>query len=317
MHVLIVEDEETLAGLIQEALGHENITSDTVGDGAQALKKIQSGNYQMIILDLNLPVLTGLEVIRTLREEGNRIPVIMVTGMRAVDDRVAGLEAGADDYITKPFSLDELLARVRALMRRREMDRAEPLKVDEKVLGPTKRKMARGATEKSGIGFVIEQRKLAAIMFTDIVGYTALMSKDEGKALQMLDRNRKVLKFIIQQFRGEWLKEIGDGTLSSFQSAVDAVNCALEVQRSLKDDPDLSLRIGIHVGDVVVKASDIFGDGVNVASRIEPLAEPGGVCISEKVYDEIKNKPDIKAVLLGERKLKNVDRLITVYSLTG
>ncbi len=94
-------------------------------------------------------------------------------------------------------------------------------------------------------------RKLAAIMFTDIVGYTALMGKDEEQALQLLKKNRTLLKPIIEQFRGEWLKEMGDGTLSSFGSAVDAVNCALAIQQVLKDDPDLKLRIGIHIGDVV------------------------------------------------------------------
>lgn len=162
-----------------------------------------------------------------------------------------------------------------------------------------------------------EQRKLAAIMFTDIVGYTALMSKDEQKALQVLQKNRDVLKPLIKQFNGEWLKEMGDGTLSSFNSAVEAVNCALEIQRTLKDDPGFKLRIGIHVGDVIFSGGDVFGDGVNVASRIEPLAETGGICVSERVYEDLQNKPDITAVLLGEKRLKNVGHPVKVYALTG
>ncbi len=159
-------------------------------------------------------------------------------------------------------------------------------------------------------------RKLAAIMFTDIVGYTALMSQDEEKALQLLQHNRELLKPLIRQFRGEWLKEIGDGTLSCFASAVDAVNCALVIQRTLKDDPDLSLRIGIHVGDVVFEEGDVFGDGVNVASRIEPLAEPGCICVTEQVYDAIRNKPGIETAFLGEKTLKGVDRPVKVYAVT-
>ena len=159
-------------------------------------------------------------------------------------------------------------------------------------------------------------RKLAAIMFTDIVGYTALMSQDEEKALHLLQKNRALLKPIIEQFRGEWLKEIGDGTLSCFASAVDAVNCALVIQRTLKDDPDLSLRIGIHVGDVVFEEGDVFGDGVNVASRIEPLAEPGCICVTEQVYDAIRNKPGIETAFLGEKTLKGVDRPVKVYAVT-
>jgi len=159
-------------------------------------------------------------------------------------------------------------------------------------------------------------RKLAAIMFTDIAGYTALMSHDEEKALQLLQKNRELLKPIIEQFRGEWLKEMGDGTLSSFASAVDAVNCALVIQRTLEGDPDLGLRIGIHIGDVVFERGDVFGDGVNVASRIEPLAEPGCICVSEQVYDAIRNKPGIEATFLGEKKLKGVDRPVKVYEVT-
>ena len=161
------------------------------------------------------------------------------------------------------------------------------------------------------------QRKLAAIMFTDIVGYTALMGRDEEKALQLLHENRDLIKPLIQSHRGEWLKEMGDGTLSSFASAVEAVNCALEIQQSLKDDPDLSLRIGIHIGDVVFEEGDVFGDGVNVASRLEPLAAPGGICVSGRVYDDIRNKPDIKTVYLGEQSLKNVDHPVKVYALSG
>ncbi|MFC1553376.1 adenylate/guanylate cyclase domain-containing protein [candidate division KSB1 bacterium] len=162
-----------------------------------------------------------------------------------------------------------------------------------------------------------EKRKLAAIMFTDIVGYTALMSKDEHKALEVLQRKRDTLKPLIAQYNGEFLKEIGDGTLSSFHSAVEAVTCAIEVQRSLKDEPDFKIRIGIHIGDVVIQKGDIFGDGVNIASRIEPLAAPGGICISEKVYDDVRNKSEIVTVLIGERELKNVGRPLKIYALTS
>ena len=160
-------------------------------------------------------------------------------------------------------------------------------------------------------------RKLTAVMFTDIVGYTVLMSKDERKALQVLQRNLDTLKRCVKKFNGDWLKEMGDGTLSSFASAVDAVNCAMDIQHRLMDDPDLTVRIGIHIGDVVVKEGDIYGDGVNVASRIEPLAEPGGICITERIYDDIRNRPNIETTFLGEKSLKNVDRPIKVYAITG
>ncbi|MFC1552031.1 tetratricopeptide repeat protein [Candidatus Latescibacterota bacterium] len=161
-----------------------------------------------------------------------------------------------------------------------------------------------------------KHRKLAAIMFTDIVGYTSLMSKDEQKAFQILQKNRDTQKPHIKKFNGELLKEIGDGTLSCFSSAVDAVYCAMEIQRSLKNESEFSLRIGIHVGDVVFSEGDVFGDGVNVASRIENLAEPGGICVSDQVYINISNQHDIHGIFLGAKTLKNVDHAIRIYAIT-
>jgi len=111
-----------------------------------------------------------------------------------------------------------------------------------------------------------DQRKLAAVMFTDIVGYTTLMSKDEQKALKILQKNRDLQKSLAKKHNGEFLKEMGDGTLLCFQSALDAVRCAMEIQESIKDDPDLKLRIGIHLGDNVFKKADVFGHGVKVTS---------------------------------------------------
>ena len=160
-----------------------------------------------------------------------------------------------------------------------------------------------------------QQRKLAAIMFTDIVGYSALMGRDEEKAIQLLHKNRDLLKPLIKEHRGDWLKEIGDGTLSSFTSAVEAVKCALDIQKILKDEPEQILRIGIHIGDVVFEEGDVFGDGVNVASRIGPLAEPGGICVSERVFDDIRNQVDIQTRPLGQKNLKGISRPIGVYAL--
>jgi hypothetical protein len=108
---------------------------------------------------------------------------------------------------------------------------------------------------------------------------------------------------------------MGDGTLLCFQSALDAVQCAQKIQKSVSDDPDLNLRIGIHLGDIVFKDGDVFGDGVNVASRIEHLAEVGGIFISGQVYDAVRNKPGIKAVFVGEKMLKNISHPVKIYTL--
>jgi TolB-like protein/class 3 adenylate cyclase/Tfp pilus assembly protein PilF len=160
-------------------------------------------------------------------------------------------------------------------------------------------------------------RELAAIMFSDIAGYTAIMGRDERKALRALDDHRDLLRTILPRFNGRLVGEIGDGTLSSFHSALDAVNCARAAQAALQDDSSLKLRIGIHLGDVVFSNNTVLGDGVNVASRIHALALPGAICISANVYDEIRNKPEFQVKDLGEQKFKNVDRPIRVYSLVA
>ena len=161
------------------------------------------------------------------------------------------------------------------------------------------------------------KRKLAAIMFTDMVGYTSLMQDDEPKARELIESQREIITPLVKKHDGEVLQYVGDGTFCTFNSAIEAVNCAIEIQLALLTVEGINLRIGIHVGDVVSKGEEIYGDGVNVASRLEPLAEPGGILISERVYDDIRNQPDMDAEFLGEKSLKNVDRPIKIYCLTG
>ncbi len=152
-------------------------------------------------------------------------------------------------------------------------------------------------------------------MFSDVVGYTAIMGRDEHAALRALDAHRELLRTLLPKFNGRMVGEIGDGTLTSFHSAIEAVNCAREVQASLQDQPELKVRIGIHLGDVVFSNNTVLGDGVNVASRIHALAAPGGICVSANVYDEIRNKPGTRLKDLGEQRLKNVSRPIRVYQI--
>ena len=161
----------------------------------------------------------------------------------------------------------------------------------------------------------MSSRQLAAIMFTDIVGYTALMGKDERKAFDLLKKNRQVQKPIIEHFNGRWLKEIGDGVLASFNSVSDAVYCAATIQKSCENHHDLNLRIGIHLGEVVFEGDDVFGDGVNIASRLEPLAPVGGILVSESVHNNLLNKSNIELTYIDEKDLKNVRRPVKVYQV--
>ena len=152
-------------------------------------------------------------------------------------------------------------------------------------------------------------------MFTDMVGYTALMQKDEDEARKLIERHRAHMKPFVEKHGGEIIQYVGDGTFCRFDSAIEAVNSALEIQKVLEMEPEINLRIGIHIGDVVVKGDEVYGDGVNVASRIEPLAESGGICVSGQVYDNIKNQPEMETVFLGEKNLKNITGPIMVHRI--
>ena len=158
-------------------------------------------------------------------------------------------------------------------------------------------------------------RQLAAIMFTDIVGYTALMGTDEQKAFELLDKNRQIQKPIIEQFNGKWIKELGDGVMASFHTVSDAVNAAIKIQQSCNAAKEFQLRIGIHLGEVVFENDDVFGDGVNVASRIQSIAHPGSVFISEAVHNSISNKKDFQTKFVKEEKLKNVKEPLKIYQV--
>ena len=158
-------------------------------------------------------------------------------------------------------------------------------------------------------------RQLAAIMFTDIVGYTALMGNDEQKAFAILNKNRALQKPIIEEYNGRWIKELGDGILASFNTVSDAVNAALKIQEACAAANDFQLRIGIHLGEVVFENEDVFGDGVNIASRIQATASPGCIYISESVYHNISNKKDILTKFVKEETLKNVKEPIKIYEV--
>jgi adenylate cyclase len=172
------------------------------------------------------------------------------------------------------------------------------------------------------LGFSLPEgeRKLAAIMFTDIVGYTSLTQKNETVAMELLGEQRTLVRPILLRHGGREVKTIGDAFLIEFESALEAVRCAFDLQQSLHElnsdrpiDRKIFLRIGVHLGDVIHTQNDVYGDAVNIASRIEPLATPGGACISEQVYDHVKNKSDFQLLSIGKKELKNVGEQIEVF----
>jgi len=162
-----------------------------------------------------------------------------------------------------------------------------------------------------------QTRQLAAIMFTDISGYTALMGNDEQKAYDILRKNRALQKPIIEEFNGRWIKELGDGVLASFNTVSDAVNAAFKIQQQCNVAKEFQLSIGIHQGEIIVEDGDIYGDAVNVASRIQTLGVPGSVLFSKKIKDEIHNKTKVQTVSLGSFEFKNVEEPLEVFALSS
>ena len=166
------------------------------------------------------------------------------------------------------------------------------------------------------------ERKLAAILCADVYGYSRLMGEDEEATLRTLTSHRKLIDSQIEQHHGRFVNSAGDSVLAEFASVVEAVNCAVEIQAGLKAEnaslaPErrMEFRIGVNLGDVMVEGDQIHGDGVNVAARLESLAEPGGIYISRTVHENIRNKLPLNCEDLGEQALKNIAEPVRVYRI--
>lgn len=166
------------------------------------------------------------------------------------------------------------------------------------------------------------ERELVAIMLTDMCGYSKQMEQNEALAYTKLLEHNRIIRSAIAQYRGREIKTIGDAFLVTFRSAIDAVDCALDIQRAFADFNEnrselerIFIRIGIHLGDVLIVENDVYGDGVNVAARIEPLAEPGGICVSEPVFEMVRKKIQLDVQRLNEPKLKNIQTAPTIYKI--
>ena len=159
------------------------------------------------------------------------------------------------------------------------------------------------------------KHRLATIMFSDICGFTKMMGKDEAKTMQIVERNKQIHQKFIQNHNGTLIKELGDGLMASFESTHDAVRCAKEIMDEVNSEGDYHLHIGIHLGDIIFTREDIFGDGVNIAARINTCAQEGEILISEEVWKNIKNQTEFRTEYIGKRTLKNVDHPVKLHRL--
>lgn len=162
-----------------------------------------------------------------------------------------------------------------------------------------------------------QKRQLSVIMFTDIVGYTAIMQKDESLALKTVNQYRHILKSKVQEFNGKVIKYLGDGSITVFDSVFHAVKCAYEIQIHIKDKSQFILRIGIHTGEIIYGEDDIYGDGINIASRLHDIAVGGSVLFTRDIYDKIHNHPELECIYLGKHAFKNISEKLDVYALSN
>jgi TolB-like protein/class 3 adenylate cyclase/Tfp pilus assembly protein PilF len=167
-----------------------------------------------------------------------------------------------------------------------------------------------------------DQRRLAAIMFTDMVGYSALAQRDESLAIELLEEHRRLLRHCFTQFNGTEVDCAGDGFFAEFPSTLQAVNCAISIQKSIArrnsaepSEKRIQVRIGVHLGDAVHREGRVMGDAINIAARLEPLAQPGGICVSRAVYDQVRTKLPLAFSPHGDIQLKNISHPVEVYSI--
>jgi adenylate cyclase len=166
------------------------------------------------------------------------------------------------------------------------------------------------------------ERKLTAILCADVQGYSRLMGADEEATLRTLSSHRKIIDALIEQHRGRFVGSAGDSVLAEFASVVNAVQCGVAIQAALKlenanlpPERRMQFRIGVNLGDVMMEGAQIYGDGVNVAARLESLADPGGICISGTVHEHIKTKLALTYEDLGEQRVKNIAQPVRVFRL--
>lgn len=300
--VLVVDDDEKLRKLVTEYLEGYGFQVKTLSDGSLVLKTIYRESPDIVILDIMLPGKDGLDVLKEIRAKSS-VPVIMLTARGEDADRIVGLELGADDYLPKPFNPRELLARMKAVIRRLSFEGRDELGEKELALQPM-------------------QRQLRAILSADVKDYSRLMAQDEMWTINTLNVYRDLIAFRVQSHLGRVVDSPGDNILADFGSVLSAVQCAVEIQKELEaknaDLPvqrKMEFRIGINLGDVVLDKGKIYGDGVNIAARLERLAQAGGICVSGTVYDQIENRLPLTYNYLGEKSVKNIEKPVRVYQV--
>ena len=318
--IVLIEDEEDWLNDLSEiiTLYLKNVELQAFISFEKAKKRLMEVpcNIDLLITDI-YPSKTSRDTIGLKFADFayyiNKVPVIVVTGQSDFERN--------DNYIKVfdkgRFEIMEFVICVKkALESKKTPD--DPTSIEIKtgegknLVKKVKKSPNLGAKVNS---FTSQSRQLSAIMFTDIEGFTAIMQQNEEIAIAIKDRHRLIMKAEHRNFSGKIIQYYGDGALSIFGSVVQAVRCAIDMQKHFCELPHVPLRIGLHIGDIVIAGKDIIGDGVNIASRIESLGVSGSILISDKVNDELSNHPEFKTVSMGTYQFKNVKREIEVFAI--
>jgi len=302
---IIADDEPLMRAQLRERLREAWPELEIVAEaknGAEAVERVAAQRPDFVFLDIRMPAKSGIEAAQAIARLGGTLPdVVFVTAydQHAID----AFESGAVDYILKPAERARVARTVERLKSRLKL--RKPAQDLDGLLARLADKLEPPAPSKP-------QRRLAAILSADVVGYSRLMQADDEATHRGLTEMRALVSRQAAACNGRVVNTAGDAVLAEFSSVVDAVRCAVAIQQEMKGRP-MQLRIGINVGDVLADAGGIYGDGVNVAARVEALCPPGGVALSSNVYEQVRDKLQVSVTDHGEHQVKNISRPVRVF----
>ena len=318
LKALIIDDEvhciDTLSILLADYCPEVEVVDKcpTPKRGLEAIEKLKP---DLVFLDIEMPAMNGFELL----EQFKQIPFSVIFTTSYDQYAIKAIRFSALDYLLKPIDPKELIAAVHKVQLHKAAPSEEQFRMLLDHLQGKETSLSKIAPllnhNPSVQSPMAHQRRLAAILFTDIVGYTALMQHNEAESLTIIKRYTAVLKQSVKDHAGEISNDYGDGSLCIFSSASEAVQCALEIQQQLRASPAIPLRIGIHIGEIFFEDGKILGDGVNVASRIQSLAQGNSILFSEEIQDKIKNISKFRTICLGSFEFQNVKKPIVVFAL--
>lgn len=317
---IIIDDEvhciDTLSILLADYCPEVEVMEKCLSP-KKGLEAIEMLNPDLVFLDIEMPMMNGFEVL----EQFKQIPFSVIFTTSYDQYAIKAIRFSALDYLLKPIDPKELITAVHKVQIQKKPPSEDQLRMlMEHIQGKdnTLSKIASILNQNLAPQTSSSQeRRLAAILFTDIVGYTAMMQQNETEALTVIKRYTTILKKAVNKHSGEVLNDYGDGSLCIFSSASKAVECGLEMQQQLNEEPKVPLRIGLHIGEIFFEEGKILGDGVNLASRIQSIGQGNSILFSEEIQDKIKNNPKFRSVCLGAFDFKNVDKPINVFALAN